>query len=358
MSPFKGGIPGIDRSAFATAFNTNKYGISLDLSKPKGREVAKRLVKWADVVADSMVPGTMAKWGLDYNSCRSLKPEIIYFSTTQHGQNGPYAGLAGYGMLASAMAGFNEVTGSPDRDPCHMYNNYTDFTSPGYIVIAIIGALLHRQKTGRGVYIEQAQIEAGLTFLGPAVMDYMVNNRIATRMGNRDINAAPHGVYRSQGVDRWIAIAVNTEDEWSAFCNAIGETSLIQDPKFVTLAARKKNEDELDTLVEIWTVKYSAEEATKILQEVGVPAGIVCSASDLFNDPQLEHRRHFRLLEHKVIGPHFYHAPAYSLSKTPVDIKTPGPCLGEHNDYVYKHILEYTDEEIADMLIEGVITVE
>ena len=158
--------PGLDRAMFGVCFNTQKYGMSVDLSNPKGQEVAKRLVAWADIVAESFTPGTMAKWGLDYESCKKIKPDIIYFSTCQQGQWGPNKNFGGYGMFAATMSGFAHVTGWPDRDPSIMYNNYTDFISPYYLLMAVMGALLHRRETGEGMYIEQAQFEAGVSFMG------------------------------------------------------------------------------------------------------------------------------------------------------------------------------------------------
>jgi len=358
VMPFRDSIPGIDRSAFGAAFNTNKYGISLDLNLPRGQEIAKKLVLWADVVTDSMTPGTMAKWGLDYESCRKLKPDVIYYSTCQMGQHGPYAKFGGYGMFGVAYAGYSQVTGWPDRDPVLLFNNYSDFVAPWYLTAALIGALLYRRKTGQGMYLDMAQVEAGVSFLGPAVLDYIVNGRIASRQGNRDPYMAPHGVYPCRVPDRWIAIAIENPEQWEAFCCVLGHPEWTEDPKFATILARKENEAELDQLVSQWTRDYPAEQIMAMMQAAGVPCGVVQTCEDLFNDPQLKHREHFRFLEHKVIGRHAYNAPAYRLSKTPADIKMPGPCLGEHNEYVYKEILGLTDDELADLLVEGVITTE
>ena len=357
-APFKDSIPGIDRSAFGACYNTNKYGISLDLNKPKGQEVARRLVKWADIVTDGMIPGVMKKWGLDYEGCRQIKPDIIYYSTNQQGQHGPHSRHAGYGLQTAPLTGFSEVTGWADRPPTTIHGAYTDFISPFYLAIALIAALDHRRRTGKGMHLEQSQLEAGISFLGPAILDYAVNGRLATRMGNRDPYAVPHGCYRCLGVDRWCVITVRTDEEWEALCQAMGEPDWTKHPKFSTFLARKQNEDELDRLVERWTLDYTPEEVMYILQTAGVPAGVVQNPQDLFEDPQVKHRGHFQVLEHKVIGAHAYNAPAYKLSKTPARLWKAGPCLGEDNEYVYKEILGYGDEEIADLLAEGVITTE
>ncbi len=358
FAPFRDGVPGVNRSAFGTEYNTNKYGISLDLNKPKAQEVARRLVTWADIVGDSMTPGTMARLGLDYESCRRINPSVIYFSTTQQGQYGPHRDFQGVGHHVNAIAGFSECTGWPDSDPTMVFPAYSDFISPWYLLIAVMGALLRRRKTGEGMYIEQAQLEAGLTFLAPQVLDYTVNQRVTSRSGNRDRYMSPHGVYPCRGADRWVAIAVTNDEQWQRFCKVTGNPEWAKDPKFGTILSRKENEDELDRLIGEWTRDYTPEQVMTMMQDVGVPAGVVQTGEDLLDDPQLKHRQHFRVLAHPEIGPHSYHAPAYRLSQTPCDIKRPAPCLGQHNDYVYKEVLGFSDDEIADMLVEGVITTD
>jgi crotonobetainyl-CoA:carnitine CoA-transferase CaiB-like acyl-CoA transferase len=356
--PFKDGITGINRSAFTAAYNVNKYGISLDLNMPKGREIARKLVKWADVVADSMSVGAMAKWDLDYKNCKKQKPDIIYYSTCQMGQQGPLCKMKGYGFIGVSYAGYGHLNGWPDRDPLPLFNNYSDFISPYFLVTALIAALLYRRRTGRGMYLDQSQVEVGVSFLGPLVLDYLVNGRIACRMGNRDPYMAPHGVFPCEGADRWIAIAVASDSEWHALCALVGHPEWIEDARFSTILSRKQNEIELEGLIAEWTRKRPAEEIMTMMQQAGVPAGIVQTAEDLFKDPQLKHREHFRFLDHREIGVHAYQSPAYRLSKTPCCVEKAAPCLGEDNEYVYKEVLGLTDDEIADLLIEGVITTD
>jgi len=357
-APYRDGIPGIDRSAYWTAFNTNKYGMSLDLTKPKGREVARRLVAWADLVTDGMTPGSMAKLGLDYESCRQIKPGIIYYSTTQMGQEGPYNTLGGYGAMGAAYAGYSHLTGWPDRPPVVLPNAYTDFISPWYLCTAVIAALDYRRRTGQGLYLDQSQVEAGVTFWGPGLLDYIVNGRIPTRMGNRHPYMSPHGAFPCLGDDRWVAIAVSADEEWQALRQAMGGPEWAHEPRFATLLARKENEDELEALVAEWTKNYAPHQVMATLQAAGVASGVVQTPEDLFNDPQVKHRQHFRRLQHRVIGLHHYHTPAYKLSKTPSHLWKAGPCLGEDNESVYKEILGYSDEEVTQFLLDGVITTE
>jgi len=357
--PFKDFEPGIDRSAFGCAFNTQKYGISVDYSKPKGQEVVKKLIMWSDIVTDSMTPGSLAKWGLDYESVVKFKPDIIYYSTCQMGQHGPLSKFGGYGAFGAAYAGYCQILGYPDRSPLPVYNNYTDFVSPWYLTIAVIAALLYKRKTGKGTHLDQSQIEAGITMLTPLMLDYSVNGRVAVRRGNRDPCMCPHNAYPCQGDDRWVVIAVRTDEEWQAFCRVIGKPQWSKDPKFSTLMLRKENEDELDKLIGEWTKGYSPEQVMAAMQAEGVPAGVMLTSGEgIVNDPQSKHREAFRWLNHKEIGPLLHNSPSYHLSKTPAHIWKAAPCLGEDNEYVYKEILGYSDDEIAEFLIEGVITTE
>jgi len=358
MTPFKDFKPGIDRGGFFAMVNPNKYGISLDLSKPKGKEIAKKLIKWADIVTESFSPGNMKKLELDYEEAKKIKPDIIYASTCMQGQYGPHASYRGYGDSLAALSGFSALIGRPGGEPEMPQLAYTDWIAPWYVVISVIEALLRRRQTGEGMYLDQSQYEAGATFLAQGILDYTVNGRVVSCMANRDPYAAPHGAYRCKGQDRWCAIAAFTDADWNAFCEVIGNPAWTEDSKFATLLGRKRNEDELDKLVGEWTINYTAEEVMTLMQAKGVPAGVVYTIEDAFNCPQMNHRQHFVYLDHPVIGHHAYHNEAVRFSKTPPSFRKPAPCLGEHNEYVYKEILGLTDDEIADLLVEGVITTD
>jgi len=359
QGPFKDFQAGVNRSAFGCAFNTQKYSISLDYSKPRGQEVAKKLIMWADVVTESMTPGSLAKWGLDYESVARFKPDIIYFSTCQMGQRGPLSKFGGYGFHGAAYCGYGQILGYPDRTPLWLNNNYNDFIAPWYLTIALIGALLYRRKTGKGMYLDQSQIEAGVTLLTPLVLDYVVNGRIAGRIGNHDPYMCPHNAYPCRGLDRWVVIAVTTDQEWQSLCQVIGEPEWCRESRFSTFASRKENEDELDRLIGEWTKDYTPEQVMAMMQAAGVPGGVMhTSGEGIVNDPQAKHRQAFHWLEHKEIGTLLHNTPSYRLSKTPANIWKAAPCLGEDNEYVYKEILGYSDAEIAEMLIEGIITTE
>ena len=355
IPPFKDEVPGVDRSGYFANYNCNKYGVTINLRNPKGVELARRLVKWADVVVESFTPGVMKRFGLHYEELKKIKPDIIMASTCQLGQDGPLASFRGFGVQGASLAGFWGITGYPGGPPTGLYGAYCDSLAHRYLMIAILMALKYKRRTGKGQYIDQSQTESGIHFLAPALLDYVVNGRVWEPGGNRNPLAVPHNAYRCQGDDRWCVIAISTDEEWEAFTKAIGRPDWVQDPKFATFPKRKENEEELDKLVEQWTTNYPAEEVMYSLQKAGVPAGIVEKAQDLHQDPQLKHRNHFWVLEHPVIGHHTYDAPAFRLSKTPAEPRTPAPCLGEHNELVCSQILGLSNEELTELLAQGVL---
>lgn len=357
MRPYKDEIPGLDRAAVFTGCNSSKLSVTLNLSRPEAVEVRRRLTKWADIMINGFPPGTMKKLGLDYGSVKTVNPKVIYYSTCVGGQQGPLAHFRAYGHQVAALSGVSHLIGWPDREPTGVPYAYADWVTPRFAVSAVMAALDYQQRTGKGQYIDQSQLEATIHFFSPVIMDYAINGRILGRNGNRLSYAAPHGVYRCQGEDRWVAIAVFTDEEWQGFCKAIGEPVWTKEPKFDSLISRKKHEDELDGLVEKWTINFTAEQVMSLLQAAGVCAGVVQSVKDLFEDPQLKHREHFRYFEHAVIGRHAYENLAFRLSKT-ADRQRAAPTMGADNEYVLRELLGFDDDEIADLLEERVITTD
>ncbi|MCX6023006.1 MAG: CoA transferase [Chloroflexi bacterium] len=351
--PFKDGTPGIDRSQFFANYNSSKMSLALNMSQPAARAIARRLVGWADVVAESYSPKAMKAWGLDYESIREFRPDIVMLSTCQMGQTGPWAMFPGAGHTGGSMAGYYHITGWPDGDPGYVYGAYTDFLSPRLAIAAVLAALDHRRRTGEGQYIDQSQIESGIQFQGPAIMEKTVNGRVWGRNGNRSPWAAPHGAFRCAGDDRWVAIAVRTDAEWCALTRAMGEPEWTRDRRFATLLGRKAHEDDLERNIEGWTCGQDAHEVMRRLQAEGVPAGAVQKVSDLFSDPQLAHRGHFRTLNHTEMGAVAYDGPSFRLSRTP-DQQRAAPCLGEHTEYVCREILAMPKEEYQELAKAGV----
>ncbi len=356
-SPFPDNIPGLNRSMFYGKYNSNKYNISLDLNHPEGRKLVWRLIEWADIVIESYRPGTMKKWGLDYEAVSKVNPEIIYLSTSMQGQTGPFSKYAGVGSMISAVAGMGAISGWPDRMPSPSYGAYSDYFCQRFNAAALVAALDYRRRTGKGQWIEQSQLEGSVYFISPVIMDYFVNGTVAGRDGNRSPLFAPHGVYPCQGDDCWVAIAVQNDRQWEQFCTVTGNTEWTAMSELGTLSGRKQNEDRLDRMIGEWTSQYTAEAVEVMLQDAGIPASVVEKSSDLFNDEQLKHRNFYTWLEHPEIGKAAFQQQAnFILSKTPREISEPSPCLGEDNEYVYHELLEMTWDEISDRLADGSIT--
>lgn len=355
LPPYKDEEPGVDRSGFFANFNTNKWGLTLNLSTPKGIQVAKRLIAWADIVAENFSPGAMGKWGLDYESVKKIKADIIYYSASSQGQGGPHGRMRGFGDTLVSLTGLTHITGWPDVAPTPPHGAYTDFIAPRFGAVSILAALDYRRRTGKGQHLDLSQLETALQFIGPLILDCSVNGRIFDRVGNSDPYAAPHGAYPCQGEDRWCVIAVYTDEEWNALCKVMGNPPWSRDDKFSTLSMRKENQEELDKLIGGWSKDYTPEQVMQTLQKEGVAAGVVQRPSDLFSDPQLAHRRHFVVLNHREIGPHAYDGIPFHLSETPGELARAAPCIGQDNEYVLKEILGMSDEEVAELVVTGAL---
>ena len=355
IGPFHGGQPGVEHSGFFKNLNAGKLGLTLDLSQQAGREVARDLVRWADVVTESFSPNVMRAWGLDYAALQQVKPDIIMLSTCLMGQSGPLAQFAGFGNLAAAISGFFSLTGWPDRPPAGPFGAYTNYVAPRFTAVAILAALEYRRRTGQGQYIDQSQAESALHFLTPALLDYTVHGRSQERVGNADAHLAPHGVYPAAGQDCWLAIAVCTEAQWQALCEVMQHPDLGHDARFATLAARLTHREALDTIVAAWTQAYSAQEAEAMLQARGVPASAVHNSQGLYDDAQLSHRGHFVELPDPLHGTTMVEGSRFRLSRTPARVERAGPTLGRDNQDVLETILGYSPKRIAALTTGGIL---
>lgn len=357
IGPYKDGVADFEHSSyFAYSNPSKKHGITLNLSKPEGVEIAKKLVSWADIVAESFVGQTMEKWGLGYEALKEIKSDIIMLRTCVHGQTGPLARQPGFGNQLTSLSGFNSLMGWPDRTACGFdAQPFTDHLAPLFCIPALIAALDYRERTGEGQCLDISQHEASIQVLAPLILDYAINHQEIAVNGNRKENAAPHGVYPCLGVDRWCAIAVFSEDEWKRLREVIGDPSWMGDFRFSSLSERKRNEDELDRLLGEWTSAHTACDVMELLQGVGVSAGIVANASDQLNDPQYAHYDFFHEIEHPAMGKTtIFHGPAFRMSRSKPAV-TYATLLGEGNERVYHEILGYSHDEIERLRNDDVI---
>lgn len=354
LNDSKDGKPGLNKSLLFGMINSNKRSFQINMKHPRVMEVMGPLLKWADVVTENFRPGTLEKWGLGYEKMKEINPRIIYVSSTTQGQTGPRGHMGGFGLHLNALSGFTEATGWPDRPGVPPHMAYTDCTAPVTAATAIIAAVMYRDRTGKGMYIDLSQMEASLNLMAVPILDYQANGRILKRCGNSEPDLAPHAAYECAGDDRWCAICVTNEDEWKAFCDVIGNPDWTKDPKFSTMKARKENEEELDALITEWTKQQDARDVMNRMQAAGVPAGVVANCQDIMEDPHYIARDFFTTTVSGINPDCIRFRPAYRLSSVNYDIKhDPAPCIGEANDYVCKEIIGLDDEKYEELKADG-----
>ena len=330
--PFKDDEPGQDRAQFMANFNTSKLGMTIDLKNPEGPKLARRMADWADVVLESYSPGTMARFGLDWETLCADRDDLVMLSTSMRGQTGRERGYSGFGGQGACIAGLFELVGWPDRQPSGPWGAYTDFISPRYGICALVAALMVRRRTGLGQYIDLAQVECGIRFLEPLILDYAATGRVAKRLGQGSPSLDPHGVFGCAGEERYVAVGVETVVERQSLAALLGGRELAD-----------------------WCESRDAFDAAAELRQAGVPAYVVMRPSDLYEDPQLTHRGFFETLEHPVMGPTPYDGPATIYSRTPQRLRSPAPCLGQHNDKVLRDHLGMGTDEIERLRRNGVL---
>jgi benzylsuccinate CoA-transferase BbsF subunit len=311
------------------------------------------LVRWADVVVDAFSPRGMGSLGLDHASLHAIKPELIVASTCLNGQTGPMSKLAGFGTMAAAMSGFFDICGWPDRPPSGPFGAYTDYVAPRYFLCALLAALEHRRRTGQGQYIDFSQSEGSIHNLAPALLDYVVNGRVAQRQGNDDDQFAPHGVYPSRGEDAWVAVVCETDAQWRALAGLLGTPA--SELSALSAGERLARRRELDALVSAWTAARSPAEATAELQACGVAAHPVANSSEMVGDEQLAHRRHFVEVPHGRLGSTWIEGSRFRLSRTPAVMWRAGPTFGEDVMEVLAGDLGYDEDRIADLAAAGIL---
>lgn len=355
IGPYYRNTPGVNRCGPFAYQNANKYGIAIDLKRPAGLGLAKRLVSWADVVVENFSAGTMETLGLGYDDLRAVKPDIVMLRLSAQGQTGPLRRSRAFGTQLSGLFGIAHFIGWPNQDPIPPQFAYSDYFVPFFAVAALGAALEHRRRTGRGMMVDVSQAEVCAQFLAPYLLEYSVNGQESCRNANRHYYAVPHNVYRCQGEDRWSTIAVFTDSEWVAFCGVLGNPPWTREARLATFANRKEHEEELDDLIARWTITRSAEEVVALMQAAGVRSEIVQTGKDVYEDPQLRWRNFLWRLPHSEMGDFVHMGQPATMSATPPRPFLPAPCLGEHSEYVCTQLLGMSDEEFIRLAEEGVL---
>jgi len=340
-----------DRYHLLHAVQRNKYGITLDLSRPKGVEIYKRLAEISDVVLDNFAPGAMDRMGIGYTELKKVKPDVIMLSASGYGASGPYKGFSAVGASLGSFSGMASLRGYPGddvtvRSPAQVWSDNVAGTTAAFAVLA---ALHYRSRKGVGQFIDFSQVESFLPHMGESIMEYSMNRRSPEAIGNRHEAMVPHGCYRCRGEDRWVTIAVSSDEQWQAFCEVIGNPEWVNQDRFADKSARYHNQDDLDGRITEWTSDKDSYEIMHLLQSVGIAAGPVVSQEDLLSDPHFKQRGFFEEVDHREAGKLRVPGMGFKYSKTPLKYRMPANCLGEHNDYVYGELLGMSREEITSL---------
>jgi crotonobetainyl-CoA:carnitine CoA-transferase CaiB-like acyl-CoA transferase len=346
IPPYQFNNPHMEGAGAFQCANANKLGLTLDLASDEGREIALELVRWADVVTESFAPGVIDRYGLGWETLRGLKPELVMVSSCLLGQTGPWRDLTGFGNLAASVTGFQPLASWPGRPPAGPYGAYTDFIGVRYNAACILAALEHRQRTGEGQYIDQAQAEAALHFLAPAYLDYTVNGRVPDSVGNADPHLHPHGVFPCAGEEQWVAIAVRDDSDLRALCEEIGRPDL---------EARRAERALVDDALAAWTRTRDAGEVAERLQARGVPAHAVLDTPGVYACPQLQHRGHYLEIAHEIYQTTTIESSRLRLSRSQARVPESALHFGRDNREVLESILGYSPERIAELAARGVL---
>jgi len=343
-----------EKSPYFNHNNRNKYGISLDITTPRGRELFLKLVEMADVVVENFRAEVMDQLDLGYETLSAVNERVSLVSMPAHGKTGPEKDYVAYGTNADQLAGLAHLTGYPDGPPLKTGISYGDPIAATMAAGAVALALWARRHTGRGQYIEVAQREALTTLVGEQLVAYAMIGVEPKRRGNRHTSMAPHGAYPSAGEDQWVTIACEDDAQFSALCAEIGDSKLANDERFADVVSRYCNQEALDAIITDWTCSRSAEDAADALQAVGVPASPVLNVPAVFTDEHLRVGNFFEPVAHPIAGVSDLEGPHWRMSVTPAHIRLPAPTFGQHNQYVFGHLLGLSDEEISGLEAEGV----
>ena len=371
--PFPDNEPGAlwwEQGGTFQTLNRGKRSLTLDLRSEEAQGIVKELVSVSDIVLENFTPRVMARFGLDYASLRAVKPDLIMVSNTGYGHSGPWSN---FGAMASALEpahGTGAYMGYLDDDgsgklqhggvPNKVGNSYTDFLATWTALVSVMAALLHRAKTGRGTWVDLAMYQNGAAFVGEGLLAYSLNGERVRRMGNRHPAMAPHGCYPCTGEDQWVTIAVRDDEDWRAFCGAIGAPELAGDARYATARGRLEGQDALDIIVAEWTGQRTSYQVMEILQGAGVPAGSVLTAGQALADPHFHQRGFFEKATHPTgtgLETKEYIGRGWKFSGSRAVIGGPAPLLGEANDYALRSLLGLSAERVEALAEQEVIGV-
>ena len=361
---YSGGVPGrvpgarpFNRSPMFNSHARNKLSMTVNLLDPGGREIFNRLVAVSDVLIENNPTETMDKLGISYPSLQAVKDDIIMLRMPAYGNSGPYRNYRAHGVHIEGMVGHTTLRGYADTDPS--YNTtvlMSDAAAGAQGAFAVLAALRHRQRTGAGQLIELGQAENVFPYLGEYYLDYALNRRTHSALGNRHPRALQNCypcAPQPGSPDRWVAITVYDNPQWQALCDLINAPDLARDPGLATAPQRRARQDEIDSRIAAWARAQSPAAAMRALQQRAIPAGAVMNQADAFADPHIQSRAFFEEATQQDCGTHLYPGPLYKMSATPLSIRRGPVMLGQDNEYVYRQLLGCTAAEYAAFAAAG-----
>jgi benzylsuccinate CoA-transferase BbsF subunit len=360
VPPPKEGAPDhpYNRSPFFNELHRSKRLLALDLASDEGRALVLRLVAKVDVVIENFSPPVIGRLGLDYEALRRVREDIILVSMPGFGKTGPYSTRGSYGPGIDAMSGLSHLTGYPDRGPGKPAQFYCDQNAGLTAALVTMAALRHRRLHGEGQYIELAMLEGEMQLIAPALMDVTMNGRSPSRSGNRHAWHAPQGVYRCAGDDRWVAIAVQSDEDWRALVEAIGRDDLASDARYASAAGRQAEHDTLDAAIEAWTSERTPHAVQTALQAIGIAAGALLDIAEVHADPQLAHRGSLVTVEHPEMGPFPHTRTAWRSRRGHDGVASAAPTYANGNAFALQTLLGLDGRAVEDLEDRGVIANE
>ncbi len=346
-----------DESAYFICINRNKRSITIDISKPEGQEIIRQLAADSDIVIENYKVGDMAKYGLDYESLKKIKPDLIYCSITGFGQTGPYAHRPGYDFIVQGMGGLMSVTGEADdfegASPQKSGVAIADIFTGMYATTAILGAVVHRDHTGEGQYIDMALLDTQIAIMANVSSAYLCSDEIPQRWGNASAIIVPYQTFPTS--DGWMIVAAGNDSQYRNFVTTGGEAHLADNPLFVTNPLRVQHRKQLVPLLEVMTRKKTKGEWISLLEAANVPCGPINNCKEVFENEQVIARKVQINVPHPTVGNMKLVASPMRLSKTPTEVRMAPPPLGQHTNEVLHERLDLDEKALATLRQKGII---
>jgi crotonobetainyl-CoA:carnitine CoA-transferase CaiB-like acyl-CoA transferase len=340
-------------SPLYNSVNLNKRCVTLDLSEPEGVELFETLLRHADFCAENFSPRVLGNLGIGYERMRAVREDLIMISLSAYGHEGPWANVPGIGGTIEPTSGMSALLGYEDGPPLNSGQMYPDPVAGIYGFAALVAALHHRERTGEGQYIDLSMQEANLTFIGDAAIEERLTGRQRPRSGNRHPEFAPHGIFPSAGDDRWIAMAAESEKQWTAL-DAVAGRGWAADERFADNAARKTNEDALESEIAAWTIAEERDALASRLIEAGVIAAPLLEPHEVAADAGMHERGTLVELDHPEAGRWVQAANPVRFSRTPADVVFHAPLQGEHASEVLEELAGVDDARYEELVAANI----